>query len=84
MSAGGGSIPPLSALWSWSLAHARHALGEEWWAVAFAAGQALSPEGAIAEVLGDVYEVEQSSSCLPLDLQGYFQGNSAVNVVQLR
>jgi predicted ATPase/class 3 adenylate cyclase len=46
--------PPESALWSQSLAPARAALGEEQWAAAFAAGQALSPEEAIAEALGDI------------------------------
>jgi hypothetical protein len=53
---------PESALWSRSLAPARAALGEEQWAAAFAAGQALSPEEAIAEALGDVDEGERSSS----------------------
>jgi hypothetical protein len=46
--------PPESALWSQTLASAQAALGQERWAAAFAAGQALSPEEAIAEALGNV------------------------------
>jgi tetratricopeptide (TPR) repeat protein len=46
--------PPQRALWSRAIAPAQSALGEEQWAAAFAAGQALSPEEAIAEALGVV------------------------------
>jgi hypothetical protein len=35
------------------VASARAALGEEWWAAAFAAGQAMTVEQAIAEALAE-------------------------------